>query len=386
MPARESAMRRRARVLMLAAILAAASGAVAGDARASGTGQLFATFRSWTLDTPGEGKTTVSQFLLPVSAKVPIRGATQLTVYGAAASSTLDPGGGSSGTLSGTSALSAQLSGRVAQGRVLLQTGVTLPSGTKDMTPGDLAVLRSVSLPLLGFGLRQYGRGFEWNGGASTALPLGGRMVGSIGAGYTWRGAYGFVRDAGDFQPAWDFATTAGLDLLPQTGSVAPLALDLTLRTFGTDQSDDRDLVHEGRQLELQLRGYTGAELGMQTRGVVRTVFQSSDRVYGVDSLGLADLDVQGGTGIFAHVDSSWPLRGQRAGLEAEWNHVDGSDVPARDGDTFGFGGQGWVTAGAGAFRGEALYLLGTLHGVQRDIDASGFAVSLAWTMGWGAR
>src|SRR5262245_41295744 len=169
-------------------------------------------YRSWGVDLEGGGHATVSQFLAPGCCTFGLGPYATLTISDAAAASGLDPDAGNQSHLDGTSPLVSQLYWRLNDGHVLVQAGLTAPSGKRELSQDEFNVMHVIGLPVLGFPLRQYGRGGEYNAGLSYATPLGGTAVGSVGAGFTIRGEYALRAGEPDYRPASEWAATAGLD------------------------------------------------------------------------------------------------------------------------------------------------------------------------------
>jgi hypothetical protein len=369
--------------LGLAGVIATAAGGTAEGQLESGT-STFVGYRTWTASSAG-GDATVSQWLVPVSGHIQLRPSWDLTIWDAGASSVVE-GGGLRARLDGTTSTSVLARLRLAGDRVLLQTGVTIPSGKRGLDAEEANALRVIGLPLLRFGLRHYGRGPEANLGATLAFPWSQSTAFSVGAGYTARGEYTLFDNAEDYRPASEWAINGGLDWgnsdMESQGMF--VRTNATLRLFGTDQLGGRDAYEEGDQLEFALSARTGGS-GVLWNTAIRAAFQAKNTIHG--SSVLSQLDVASGNGVFVSGGGSLPLRPHwRAGLDLEWNQVSGSEEFGRDGFSFALGPTlDWDRDRFGV-RLCGTYLGGRLDatGGGNDVDLRGFATdaSLRWVYG----
>jgi hypothetical protein len=159
-------------------------------------------------------------------------------------------------SLSGATALSGELRWRSGTGQDLVLLGLTVPSGRRELSTLDLAMLRVLAIPTLGFGVTQYGKGAEVALAFNKAVPVGGSTLVSGGAGGIWRGSYEFAQGAEALTPASELRATTGLayrssDLMDSRSA----DLDLTLRFFGPDKLGGDVVYRQATQVEAGVRG-----------------------------------------------------------------------------------------------------------------------------------
>ncbi|MFN8549040.1 MAG: hypothetical protein U0527_14005, partial [Candidatus Eisenbacteria bacterium] len=135
-------------------------------------------YRSWTLESDSTHvKTTITQFHAPIQTGLALGTNVDLLVVAAGASSHLDLEEGSTVALDGASDVAAQLVWRGLGDRILLQGGVNLPSGKRELNVTQFNLARLLGQPILGFRLDEYGRGFDWTAGSAVSVPLAERVL-----------------------------------------------------------------------------------------------------------------------------------------------------------------------------------------------------------------
>jgi hypothetical protein len=365
-------------VFLLLAALPAVSAASGGTSSS-------VMYRTWTITSP-TGDIVVSQVVLPIAARVQVRPNLDVTLSDAGASSNVDLQSGDS-DLSGATAFSGQAFFRLAEDRVQLQAGATVPSGNRGMNPEQTGVLRLIGLPLLNFGLRHYGRGSEFSVGATVAFPRGSNMVGSIGTGYIVRGSYELFEGVEEYDPASEWAWNMGVDVGDPDPEAEGLLwrADATLRIFGTDRVGGSDAFQEGHTIGI---GWTGSTHGPGFRwnGLLRAEFKGDNTHYGSAGAALSQIEVASGNAYFLRWGGTMPMNlDWRVGVDLEWSRVTGSDEFGQDGYTYGFGpslerdGRVGVRIHAGLLAGQ----LDASPGSER-FDLHGFATGLSIRWGWG--
>lgn len=340
-------------------------------------------YRTWNIKANGI-ETTVSQFCVPVTASVPLSPAIDL-FFASAASNSQVAGAGTTAELTGAAALQTQLHARFLDRRLLVQMGVTVPSGKRALDLREVEVAQMLGLPVLGFGLRQLGRGLEWGGGASLAMPMRSGVMASAGIGGVIREPFELLAGHDDFRPAPELAITAGADAGEPLGDRGrPLRADLTYRLFGRDQQSGQAVFEEGGQLEIQAQTQQGGD-GFQSRTMLRAVIKADNRAIGPTGSTIGDLEASSGNSLVAHASGDWPWRNRgRVGLEGEWNLIGGSDTFARNGRAFGVGPSlDWSFRRGFELGVRAMYLWGSLDaaagGSRMDLRGSSYTAMLQW-------
>jgi hypothetical protein len=213
------------RVWLLSSLLCAAAigGAMGFDLEAP------ASYRTWK-STGGGKDVTTSQWVAPLLMSGSISDRIDLVVQTAFQNATNDQLG--KARLSGMADTKAGLRIHVADGRLLLQTGVSAPTGPRDLDPDQLRVAFALAPPFLGYRIRQEGRGVDASAGASCAFPLSSRWSLGIGGGYVYQGSFSPGKGLRDVLPGPEYDLSAGID-----GHLAAVAfrLDGTRRIFGED-------------------------------------------------------------------------------------------------------------------------------------------------------
>jgi hypothetical protein len=187
-------------------------------------------YRSWEYS-DSTGKITTSQLVVPVTASVPLGQVFELALSGAFQSATVDAPG--SPKLSGAADTRLGLTMKMLQGRLLLQVGLNFPTGIRELDPKQQLLAASLAPPVLGFRVRQPGKGLDVGGGITGALPLGTGWSLGLGAGYVSRGRFRPVQGGAKVRPGAETSISAGLD-----GRLGPFLtrLDGTHRFYGKDE------------------------------------------------------------------------------------------------------------------------------------------------------
>lgn len=375
-------MRRYASILSIAGALLA-SPAVTAHAAQSVAVRVPASLRAWTLAAPDDSETKLDQVYLPVIATVRLSAAWDVVLSSAMSGSSLELENLPASKLNGASDVTAQALFRPAGDRILLQAGVNLPTGKKELDDEELAVAQILAHPVLGFPVKQLGRGFDVSAGAALAGPLGGGLSGGMGVGVVIPGAYALLAGQEDFTPGTEIAVSGGLDL-GADGSEAGsgiLRLDATYRYFGKDKIGDTEIFEEGAQIELQALGRTSmGELGLSA--LARSVLKSDNTVLAPAGDDVGDITEAAGASVFGQLGADYPFgEAVRAGVQGEFRLYDGSEGARADGSAIGAGpyvmlglaDRGWLRAGA-------MLLSGSLEGGDAgDTDLSGFAVNVGF-------
>lgn len=367
---------------VLAAGLALVLSAAAAEAAAPGAAvRVPFAYRSWTIESPDGSETTLSQFHVPVVSTVSFAPGLDLVLSTSYGSSSLESGDEESLDLNGAADVTAQLLYRLPGNRLMLEGGINLPAGKKELTAEELDVARSLAHPVLGFTLKQYGRGLDLSGGVAAATLLGPSVSAGAGAGVIIPGGYALLEGEEDYTPGTEIAVSAGIDVGSTESPQDPmLRLDGSYRMYGTDQLGDADIFEEGDQIELQALGRTG--LGpLLLSSWNRLVLKADNVVFEDAGDSIEETQEASGTTFAGQLGLDLPVGETAAvGLQGEWRVYDGSEGGRRDGTALGFGPSAMLGLGTqGWIRATALYLTGTLTGVDDlpDDDLSGFAVTV---------
>lgn len=131
----------------------------------------------------------VSQLAVPFSVFVPLGTRWAVDVAGAWMSGVAALDGGRKWTLQGPSDLLVRLVGNLAQDRLLLTLGATLPTGATGLSGEDLDAVRLLGAPLLRLPAPVSGGGFGATAGVVMARQLGSWAL-AFGTSYEFRGSF----------------------------------------------------------------------------------------------------------------------------------------------------------------------------------------------------
>lgn len=373
----------RAPLIVAGAVLLAPSLAGAQLRSAS----LAVDLRSWSFvdQVTGERQGAL-QFSYPFRVAVGLRRSLDLQIRYDGTTSAYDPLGERSEHVAGFADLDTHLLYRTADDRLLLTAGFNLPTGKTGLTDDELDVAAVIGHRLVGFRTRRMGRGFDVSGSATYGGAIARGVTCSVGLGFVQRGTYR-MRDE-DFTPADEASVSIGAGVRNRSRSVLT-QWDVTARFFGTDALDGQDAYEQGDRIELQgavhLRGrrYSGRILAL-------LALQGDDRVFaGSDPAALQAIDFPPGTGFFLRTGPERSLGSAAAGVDLEWNHYSGSDVPQpaadlrEDGDLIAVGPAVRFPWSGTSVRTRVLYTFGTIRGRagETDLDVTGVVVAadLTW-------
>jgi hypothetical protein len=332
---------------------------------------------------PDSGQTrTVSQFNLPVDATVQLGRHSKLVLCSEGAWANYGPEGEASASLNGTSDIGVQAIHEVPSRRLFLLGGVNIPSGKKKLSPDEMNVGRALGNPLLGFRLKEYGQGLDFNLGATASLPVGGPWKLGMGLGYVHHGPYSLSAEGERFRPTPEGTVSVGLQI---TGAgpgdaVGSSECFAVLRVLGKDQLGSRTILDEGNELLLQARGDV-RWTGLRTFALARLLLKGHNRVFSGNGDQVQTQVRETGTGTLARLGLEKPLSPRfRARINGEWYHFSGSDNPTDKGNTYGFGPGLKFSAGESSQLDLVLsYLMGSAEGGGSvgDIRLRGYALSL---------
>lgn len=225
---------------------AAVAGVVFPDAREHFVISSQNTYRVWTIEDNETGETrTVRQAASRLSSTFEIQEDLDLVLY--------TSGGASQDRAADTAQLGGladvKLKGFLHAWRrqLLLSVGVNLPTGRTALSEEEIRVAQAISPTVLGFRMREYGRGLDADFGAALGRSLTPTATVGVGANVLVRGKYD-LDEVTEYAPGSEVAVTAGIDWRSPR---SVLTFDLVYRAFGTDQQNGQDSYDDGNQLEL---------------------------------------------------------------------------------------------------------------------------------------
>jgi|GEM_PF-2661246 len=298
-------------------------------------------YRTWTLKTDdGTAEKSISQFVIPAITTIALAPATDLVVSLGGGASSLELENGSNLNLNGPTDGTAQVFHHFADNHALVHAGLSIPSGKTELdTLDERSVAVLLGNPVLGFPLREYGRGLDLSMGAAYAKSLGRGVVLGFGGGLIKHGAYTIYEGDKEYLPGLETSISIGLDGVLAKPRGTLLRLDATYRFFSTDEYDEASVFTQGDQMVLQSRTKTHSDrYRIDTFG--RVIIQAKNvRHENGPGDNTKEIEASSGTQIFLSAigqkrisDDIW------IGLLGEWNQFSGSDMDGLNGSAFGVG------------------------------------------------
>jgi hypothetical protein len=329
-------------------------------------------------------ESTLSQFLVPAIASFALQAQTDLVVSLGGATTALDPEDGDTSNLNGPTDATVQLFHHFAQKRALIHAGLSVPTGKTALDSAEYTVAVVMGNPLLGFPLREYGRGFDLSIGAAYAKSLYRGIALGFGGGMIYHGAYALLEESTEYKPGMEISLNAGVDAELAVPRGSQLRLDGTFRIFGTDSYDGDEIFTQGNQFELQGIVKTPGDK-IRSDLIGRVVLRQNNTYYTEQGSDWREIETSPGTQLYLRwlgqyriTDTVW------AGLVAEMTGFSGSDSQGVNGSTMGVGPT--VAAPLGkraALQLRTLFLSGAIDGDDDypGIDLSGYQLSLSLAM-----
>ncbi len=188
-----------------------------------------ASYRSWQFS---EADTTVtaSQWVAPVVISLGLSRSVDLLLQGAVQTGKRDAV--ESSNLSGATDARAALRWGSSGGRLQLQAGLNIPTGTRELDEEQQRVSIALAPPFLGYRVRQTGKGLDVGGGVTCAFPLSDGWALGVGGSYLHRGSFRAVKGAAEIRPGGEITASAGV-----SGELAGLGVrvDGTRRIYAED-------------------------------------------------------------------------------------------------------------------------------------------------------
>lgn len=354
--------------------------AIIDTAGATGIGaRLPVEYRAWTLEDAGGGKIDVQQTYIPLVATLTARAGTKVVLSGAAGSSTLD--GAESIDLNALADAKVQIYHQLLGRSLLLIGGVNLPTGARELSDDELALVRALGHPLLGMRLKHYGRGFDWNGGLASAFPIGRAFELGLAGGYLHTGEYVLTEGGASYRPGTEASASVALALGRRENRVE---LRGTYRSYGKDALDDKTLFEEGNEIELGISAE--AQWGRVRFETHAIGIDKEDNVSYTRSLTgpfVEALQQRPGRGLSSRAGATFVGSSRwECGVTSEWTHFEDSESDTENGDAYGVGPALALRLGAESWvRIEALLLAGSAGEGQEALDLNGFSalVGILW-------
>ena len=248
-------------------------------------------YNTWSLENSlTDTRDDISQKTTSLSGFIPLRDNFEARYYIITASNNLELNNTES-RLSGLGDLRVQLSHSFYKDRLLISTGLNLPTGAQELdTCQEIRVIEFLSRDYLSLPLRRYGEGLGFNlltGGAAQIGPL----KCGITAAYNYTGTYEPYINYGDYNPGNTFSLGANTNF---TLNTINYTAGLAYLISGTDQLDDNKVYKQAPQfitllsatyLEQPYRATLGARMIMRGRNarysITDGIIESQLKKYG---------------------------------------------------------------------------------------------------------
>ncbi|MCD6380426.1 hypothetical protein J7M07_08300 [bacterium] len=202
-------------------------------------------YNTWSLENSLTGiRDDISQKTTSLSGFIPIRDNFEARYYIVTASNNLDLNN-TENELSGLGDLRVQFSHSFYKDRLLISTGLNLPTGAQKLdTDHEIRVIEFLSRDYLSLPLRRYGEGFGFNLLAGGAAEIGQLKCGMTAA-YRYTGTYEPYMNYGDYNPGNTFSLGANSSFAHNTINYTA---SLAYLVSGTDRLDDNNVYKQAPQ------------------------------------------------------------------------------------------------------------------------------------------
>jgi hypothetical protein len=130
----------------------------------------------------------------------------------------------------------------------VLNVGVNIPSGQKELTAQEFETSHLISLYHFDLRTPNFGQGLNLSTGLSWARPFSPRFVLGLGAAYQYRGPYKPIQGmVFNYDPGDEIALTSGFDY--KANETTSLSLDLTFTSYKMDMIDKEKAFGSGNKI-----------------------------------------------------------------------------------------------------------------------------------------
>ncbi len=337
-------------------------------------GQTSVVYNHWKVESDTE-EATLTQFMIPVMAFVPVRDNFELTFYSANSSNNLK-GLGQEFDLNGLGDVRLQANHSFMGDQLLLSAGVNLPTGKKELARIDeMLVLQAMSLNFVNIPMRRLGEGFGFNILLGGAAVLAEGVRGGAGIMYDYVGEYkpyeSAVEGRGDYDPGNKFSLNAGVDFEFDNNF---WSLNAIYSIFSTDKYDGTESFKQSPQLDLRASVVTGQD-GASFNGLVRYVIRGKNGDYSALGVELPAFKLFGNELSLAG-GADFPI-GEKLHVRpmADLRFIADNDLEFGGSTVFGFGSDVGMSLSEN-YNASAGIKLYTGHAADGDIDLSGYQLT----------
>jgi len=205
---------------------------------------LLSSYQLWQSDNDD-----ISEFSIPIQLYYPFSRSLSFSISGQQANAS----GDKYTTLSGISDTQLNLSYYLESVNIVVNSGINLPSGKKELTLKEFEISRILSLSYYNFRLPGFGQGLNLNFGATWAFPVSRNVVIGVGGSYQFKGSYKPLSDMEfDYNPGDEVLLTAGLDMA--ISRITSVSVDGIFTSYSSDKYNDIEIFRAGNKLTLALQ------------------------------------------------------------------------------------------------------------------------------------
>ncbi len=205
-------------------------------------------YQNWSID---KG-TTSSEFSVPIAAYLPLN--RNLSINVLASQATAD--GTGLKKLSAISDTQLSVSYYLESHHLILNFGVNLPSGKKELGLDEFGTSAWLSRSYFNFQVPNLGQGLNLSPGISWAFPVNDNVVLGAGASYQMKGKYKPIKGMpDDYKPGDELLVTGGIDL--RLGTMTTLAADVIFTSYDKDKVGSQEVFLSGRKIGINLKFQT---------------------------------------------------------------------------------------------------------------------------------
>ncbi len=162
-------------------------------------------------------------------------------------------------SLNGFSDTQLNLSYFLESYKLVINAGVNLPSGKKELTADEFETSRMLSLNHFNFRTPNFGQGLNISLGATWAFPLSKNIVIGFGGSYQLKGGYRPISDLEfDYKPGNEILITTGFDIA--ISKITSFSIDGIFTTYSADKYNNDKVIKAGNKISFaaQFRQYIG--------------------------------------------------------------------------------------------------------------------------------
>jgi len=204
-------------------------------------------FQSWIIEDSNGEKSKISEVFTPIRILSPVRQNIDVFFLGGTAFSQLK--NETNPSLNGFVDSQIRAIIKLNDYRWLINIGVNLPSGKNSFNSEETQINNFLAETILGFPIKRYGRGFDFEFGTAYGWSLSDRTVVGIGIGYLKTGSYDFLAtDSRRFDPGNEISITGQINVVFDGLQIQG---NILTKCFLSDEIDKVPFFKEGAQFEI---------------------------------------------------------------------------------------------------------------------------------------